>query len=63
MKLIIEERVPVSEVKEVEINVLTKGTPLTKDGVARLEVELAANATKTTTFTWELSAAAKVAGV
>lgn len=62
-RLIIEERVPVSEVKEVEINVLTKDTPLTKDGVARLEVELGANATKTTTFTWELSAAAKVAGV
>lgn len=62
-RLIIEERVPVSEVKEVEINVLTKDTPLTKDGIARLEVELGANSTKTTTFTWELSAAAKVAGV
>ncbi len=63
VRLIIEERVPVSEVKEVEIKVLTKDTPLTKDGIARLEVELAAQSTKTAKFTWELSAAAKVDGV
>lgn len=67
-RLIIEERVPVSEVKEVEIQVLTKDcapapSTVTKDGVARIEVDLAANATKTAKFTWEISAAAKVAGV
>ncbi len=67
-KLIIEERIPVSEVKEVEIAVLTKDcspTPatVTKDGIARIEVELGAQSTKTARFSWELSAASKVAGV
>ena len=57
-----------SEVKEVEISVLPKEcspapAPLTKDGIARIELELGANATKTAKFSWELSAAAKVAGV
>jgi uncharacterized protein (TIGR02231 family) len=68
VRIFIEERVPVSEVKEVEIDVLTKEcspvpAPLTTDGIARIELEVAANATKTATFSWELSAAAKVAGV
>ncbi len=63
VRLIIEERVPVSEVKEVEINVLTKESPASKDGISRIEVELGANATKTAKFSWELSAAAKVSGV
>lgn len=67
-RLIIEERIPVSEVKEVEVQVVTKEcgpapSTVTKDGIARIEVELAANATKTAKFTWELSAASKVAGV
>lgn len=63
VRLIIEERVPVSEVKEVEVNVLTKESKVSKDGIARIEVELGANATKTAQFSWELSAAAKVSGV
>lgn len=62
-RLVIEERVPVSEVKEVEIQVLTKESPANKDGIARIEVELGANATKTSKFSWEISAAAKVSGV
>jgi uncharacterized protein (TIGR02231 family) len=67
-KLVIEERIPVSEVKEVEVQVLTKEcgpapSTVTKEGIARIEVELGANATKTAKFTWELSAASKVAGV
>ncbi len=67
-KLIIEERVPVSEVKEVEIQVLTKDcspapATVTKDGIARIELELGAQSTKTARFSWELSAAAKVSGV
>lgn len=62
-RLVIEERVPVSEVKEVEIQVLTKESPANKDGIARIEVELGANATKTAKFSWEISAAAKVSGV
>jgi hypothetical protein len=36
---------------------------VTKDGIARLEVEVAAQSNKTARFSWELSAAAKVAGV
>ncbi|MGV3620636.1 MAG: DUF4139 domain-containing protein, partial [Archangium sp.] len=67
-KVIIEERVPVSEVKEVEIQVLTKDcapapSTVTKEGIARIEIELGAQSTKTAKFSWELSAAAKVAGV
>jgi len=67
-KLVIEERVPVSEVKEVEVQVLAKDcapapATVTKDGIARLELELPPNGTKTAVFAWELSAAAKVAGL
>lgn len=67
-RLVIEERVPVSEVKEVEVQVLTKAcspapSTVTKEGVARLELELPPNGTQTAIFSWELSAAAKVAGV
>lgn len=67
-RLVIEERIPVSEVKEVEIQVLTKDCSpapavVTKDGVARIELELGPNGTKTAKFCWELSAASKVAGV
>lgn len=68
VKLVIEERVPVSEVKEVEVQVLTKDcapppATVTKDGIARIELELAPQSTRTAKFSWELSAAAKVAGV
>lgn len=67
-KLVIEERIPVSEVKEVEVQVLTRDcapapATVTKDGIARIELELGAQSTKTARFSWELSAAAKVAGV
>jgi uncharacterized protein (TIGR02231 family) len=67
-RLILEERVLVSEVKEVEVQVLAKECepppgPLTKDGLARVEVPLAPNATKTVKFTWEVSASGKVAGL
>ncbi|MCU0699581.1 MAG: mucoidy inhibitor MuiA family protein [Myxococcaceae bacterium] len=67
-QLVIEERVLVSEVKEVEVQVLTKECdpapgPLSRDGLARLNVALSPNATKTLKFTWEVSAAGKVAGL
>jgi uncharacterized protein (TIGR02231 family) len=67
-RLVIEERIPVSEVKEVEIQVLAKEcspppSVITKDGIARIELELPAHGTKTARFAWELSAAGKVAGV
>jgi uncharacterized protein (TIGR02231 family) len=67
-RLVLEERVLVSEVKEVEVQVLQKECdpapgPLTKEGLARLDVPLGPNATKKVTFTWEVSAAGKVAGL
>jgi hypothetical protein len=67
-KLVLEERVPVSEVKEVEVQVLTKEcspapSTVTKDGIARIELELPPHGTRTAVFAWELSAAAKVAGL
>ncbi len=67
-RVVLEERVPVSEVKEVEVSVLTKEckpapSPLTKDGIARIELQCAAGSTQEVEFVWELSAAAKVAGV
>lgn len=66
--LLIEERVPVSEVKEVEVQVLTKECQpqpqaLTRDGIARILLELPAHGTRLATFTWELAAAAKVAAL
>jgi uncharacterized protein (TIGR02231 family) len=65
--VVLEERVPISEVREVEIRVLPKEcspqpAPLTSEGFARLALELPPNGTRTATFAWELSAAAKVAG-
>lgn len=64
----IEERVPVSEVKDVEITVLTKHcdpppAAVSKDGIARIELSLPPHGTKRGTFTWELAASSKVAGV
>lgn len=68
VRLIIEERMPVSEVKDVEVQVLIKEcqpapSMVTNEGVARVEVGLAAQTTKIAKFTWELSASAKVAGL
>lgn len=67
-RLVLEERVPVSEVKEVEVQVLTKDcapppATVTREGVARIELELPPHGTRTAVFAWTLSAAAKVAGV
>jgi uncharacterized protein (TIGR02231 family) len=66
--LLLEERVFVSEVKDVEVQVLQKEcdpapSPASKEGITRIEVALAANATKKVTFVWEVSTAAKVAGL
>jgi uncharacterized protein (TIGR02231 family) len=68
MRLILEERLPVSEVKEVEIDVLTNAcnpspTEVTKDGIARIALEVGAHATKTAKFCWELKAKSNVAGI
>jgi hypothetical protein len=65
---VIEERVPVSEVKEVEVEVLAREcqpqpAPLSKAGIARIGLDLPPHGRRETTFVWELSAAGKVAGV
>jgi uncharacterized protein (TIGR02231 family) len=67
-RLVLEERLPVSEVKEVEIQVLTARcspapTTVSPDGVARLELSLPAHGTRTARFSWELAAAGKVSGI
>ena len=64
----VEERLPVSEVKEVEVRIVEKETrpqpkSVSKQGIARFDVQLAPNAQQKVALVWELSAAAKVAGV
>jgi uncharacterized protein (TIGR02231 family) len=66
--LVLQERIPVSEVKEVQVEVLAKKCDpapreVDKHGIAKLELTLAPGATKTATFTWQLEAAGKVAGL
>jgi uncharacterized protein (TIGR02231 family) len=66
--IVIEERVPVSEVKEVEVQVLKAECspvpgPVSKDGISRIELSLPPNGTQTAKFSWELQAASKVMGV
>ncbi|HWB82403.1 MAG TPA: DUF4139 domain-containing protein [Nannocystaceae bacterium] len=66
--LVLQERIPVSEVKEVQVEVQTKQCDpapreVDKDGIAKLELTLPAGATKTAKFVWELEAAGKVAGL
>lgn len=68
-RVVLEERIPVSEVKEVEVQVRQKesspGWPAAanKDGVVRIELDLAANSQQEAKFVWELQAASKVAGL
>jgi hypothetical protein len=67
-QLTVEERLPVSEVKEVEVQLLEKQcqpapNEVSKEGIARLRVELKPNETRRLAFAWELTAAAKVAGL
>lgn len=67
-RLSLQERILVSEVKEVEAQILTKECdpppgPASRDGVATIDVQLGSNATRKVTFVWEVSAAAKVAGL
>jgi uncharacterized protein (TIGR02231 family) len=66
--LVLEERVPVSEVKEVEVKVLTSEcepapAQVSPQGIARLQLALPPNGTRRARFTWELVAAAKVSGI
>jgi uncharacterized protein (TIGR02231 family) len=64
----LHERVLVSEVKEVEVEVQERECSprpraVDRDGIARIQLELAPNATTTATFVWEFRAAGKVAGL
>lgn len=67
-RVVLEERVPVSEVKEVEISVVRgeckpEPGPVSKDGIARIELDCPANSQQEAAFVWELQAASKVAGL
>jgi uncharacterized protein (TIGR02231 family) len=62
----LHERVLVSEVKEVEVlerECSPRPRAVDRDGIARIQLELAPNATTTATFVWEFRAAGKVAGL
>jgi uncharacterized protein (TIGR02231 family) len=66
--LTIEERVLVSEVKEVTVEVLAREcdpqpAPPSKEGIVRLQVSLPPRGTRTVKFTWTVSAAGKVTGL
>jgi len=60
--VLVTERVPVSEIEDVEVTLVeTPGWKHdAKDGYLRAEVELAPRATRTLTFTYEIRAGAKV---
>jgi uncharacterized protein (TIGR02231 family) len=60
-KLNVIERVPVSEIGDVEIEVLDKGgATIDQDGFAKFTVELAANSTRELALVYKIEAAAKV---
>ncbi|MBX7079528.1 MAG: mucoidy inhibitor MuiA family protein [Nannocystaceae bacterium] len=66
--VIVHERLLVSEVKEVEVELLPKQCDpaprgVDRDGIARIELVLPPGGTRTATFAWELVAAGKVAGL
>jgi hypothetical protein len=60
--VLIHERVPVSEIDEVEIQVLDPGAFKldAKDGFLRAVVDLGARATKMMSFSYEVRAGSKV---
>jgi uncharacterized protein (TIGR02231 family) len=67
-KVALEERILVSEVKEIEVKVLAKDTrpapaSVSKEGIVRFELALPARAQATVELTYEISKAAKVAGI
>jgi uncharacterized protein (TIGR02231 family) len=67
-RLAVEERIPVSEIKEVEVQLLAKQTEpkpanVTKDGIVRFELELAPREHRLLTLAYQVEAAAKVVGL
>jgi uncharacterized protein (TIGR02231 family) len=68
VKLALEERIPVSEVKEVEVSLRTKDTrpapsEVTRDGIVRFVLDLPARDHREVTLAYDVSASAKVAGL
>ena len=68
VKLALEERIPVSEVKEVEVSLRSKDTrpapaEVTRDGIVRFTLDLPAREHREVTLGYDVSAAAKVAGI
>jgi uncharacterized protein (TIGR02231 family) len=66
--LFIEERIPVSEVKEVKVEALTRDCKpppqeVSAKGIARWALQLPPHGTSTVQFVWELSATSKVDGL
>jgi uncharacterized protein (TIGR02231 family) len=67
-RLFVEERLPVSEVEEVRVELVAKecrpaAPEVSQDGIARIPFDLAANATREARLVWELTASGKVAGI
>ena len=62
-RVLVTERVPVSEIEDVEITLTAAGgfKPDGKDGFLRREVELAAHATEELAIAYEIRAGSKVA--
>ncbi|HLL52530.1 MAG TPA: mucoidy inhibitor MuiA family protein [Myxococcaceae bacterium] len=68
VKLAVEERIPVSEIAQVEVKLLngsSRDEPknLSKDGILRYELSLEGRAHKQLFFEYELSASSKVVGL
>jgi hypothetical protein len=68
VKLALEERIPVSEVKEVEVSLRAKDTrpapsEVTRDGIVRFVLDLPARDHREVTLAYDVSASAKVAGI
>jgi uncharacterized protein (TIGR02231 family) len=68
LSITVEERIPVSEVKDVEVKVIDKETKpspnaVSDDGIARFTALVPANGKRELVFKWELSASSRVAGL
>lgn len=68
LSVTVEERIPVSEVKDVEVKVIDKETKpapsqLTDEGVARFTAQVPPNGKRELVFSWDLSASSRVAGL
>jgi uncharacterized protein (TIGR02231 family) len=68
VQLTIDERIPVSEGKDVTVDVLEKQCmpvpqPVSSEGIVTMVVDLEAHETKTAAFVWQMVATRDVAGV